>query len=265
MFHVKQGAEDFRVARNGAHPERARSTTNASPMSSIASTRSTSIGGGEHDCAVSELFPFRGKWHDFFEATFVAKQGVPSDQASALDFARYVWEGDDLAGAGRLRRPDRASRARASRSSWKRRRRASPGAARTASRSRRRAARSKRAPRSSRCRPACWRARSIRFAPSLPDWKLQAIDDLPLGSCNKVALGFTRNPFGDLDTVMLMPDLGPGQSVEFVVREGGRDIVTTMLNGPHAKALAARGRARHGGLRTDAACGNLRQRRARRA
>ncbi len=41
----------------------------------------------------------------------------------------------------------------------------------------------------------------IRFAPSLPDWKLQAIDDLPLGSCNKVALGFTRNPFGDLDTV----------------------------------------------------------------
>jgi monoamine oxidase len=81
----------------------------------------------------------------------------------------------------------------------------------------------------------------IRFAPSLPDWKLEAIDDLPLGSCNKVAFAVTRNPFGDLDTVMLMPDLGPDQSVEFVVREGGRDIVTTMLNGPHAKTLAAEG------------------------
>ena len=81
----------------------------------------------------------------------------------------------------------------------------------------------------------------IRFTPSLPDWKRQAIDDLPLGSCNKVALGFTRNPFGDLDNVMLMPDLGPDRSVEFVVREGGRNIVTAMLNGPHAKALAAEG------------------------
>ncbi len=40
---------------------------------------------------------------------------------------------------------------------------------------------------------------------------------------------------------MLMPDLGAGPSVEFVVREGGRDIVTAMLNGPHAKALAAEG------------------------
>jgi monoamine oxidase len=40
---------------------------------------------------------------------------------------------------------------------------------------------------------------------------------------------------------MLMPDLGAGPSVEFVVREGGRNIVTTTLNGPHAKALAAEG------------------------
>jgi monoamine oxidase len=56
-----------------------------------------------------------------------------------------------------------------------------------------------------------------------------------------VALRFTRNPFGKLDTVMLMPDLGPDESVEFVVREGGHDVVTTMINGPFAKALAAEG------------------------
>jgi monoamine oxidase len=41
--------------------------------------------------------------------------------------------------------------------------------------------------------------------------------------------------------MMLMPDLGPEQSVEFVIREDGRDIVTAMINGPFAKALAAEG------------------------
>jgi monoamine oxidase len=40
---------------------------------------------------------------------------------------------------------------------------------------------------------------------------------------------------------MLIPDLGAGQSVEFVLREGGRNIVTTMFNGPAAKDLAAQG------------------------
>jgi len=53
-------------------------------------------------------------------------------------------------------------------------------------------------------------------------------------------IGFTHDAFGSSD-VMLMPDLGPGQSVEFVIREGGRNIVTTMFNGPAAKELAAQG------------------------
>ena len=32
----------------------------------------------------------------------------------------------------------------------------------------------------------------IRFAPALPEWKRDAIAGLPMGSCNKIALGFAQ-------------------------------------------------------------------------
>jgi monoamine oxidase len=174
-----------------------------------------------------------------FEASFLAKQGVPLNQASALDFARYVWEGDDLPvldGFGALI----ARHARGlpveletpvSRIDWG----GKDGIT----------VETPQGPLVARAviitvSTGVLAAEQIRFDPSLPDWKLQAINDLPLGSCNKVILGFTHDVFGVSD-VMLMPDLGPGQSVECVVREAGRNIVTTMFNGPAAKELAAQG------------------------
>ncbi len=239
MFHVKQGAEDFRVARGGTILSGAEHEACFDYVEHCFD-KIAAIGAGEHDCPVSELFPFRGPWHDFFEANFIAKQGVLPAQSSALDFARYVWEGDDwpvLEGFGALlaRHADGIPvelETPAKRITW-------GGKAGVAVET----------PRGTIEANAAIIAVStgvlagevIRFNPSLPDWKRHAIADLPLGSCNKVALGFTRNVFGDLDTVMLMPDLGPDQSVEFVMREGGRDIVTVMLNGPFAKALAADG------------------------
>ena len=189
---------------------------------------------------MSDLFPVRGEWHDFFEANFIAKQGVSPAQASALDFARYVWEGDDrpvLDGFGALiaRHAEGIPvelETPATRIAW---------GGRTGI-----AVETPRGTLEARAAiiavsTGVLGADVIRFTPSLPDWKRQAIADLPLGNCNKVALGFTRNPFGDLDTVMLMPDLRPDESVEFAVREGGHDVVTTMINGPFAKALAAEG------------------------
>ncbi|HEV8390890.1 MAG TPA: NAD(P)/FAD-dependent oxidoreductase [Dongiaceae bacterium] len=239
MFHVKQGAEDFRVARNGtilSGPEH----DACFDYVDHCFAKIAAVGDGDHDCPVSDLFPFRGKWHDFFEANFIAKQGVPPAGASALDFGRYVWEGDDwpvLDGFGALIARHAQGipvelETPATRIAW-----GGKGGVAVET------------PRGTIEARAAIIAVSvgvlasevIRFAPSLPDWKSQAIADLPMGSCNKVALGFTRNPFGDLDTVMLMPDLGPDRSVEFVVREGGHNIVTTMLNGPFAKALAAEG------------------------
>jgi monoamine oxidase len=239
LFHVKQGAEDFRVARNGSilsgleHDE-------CFAYVDDCFAKVATFDDVAHDCAVSALFPVRGKWHDFFEANFIAKQGVTPAQASALDFARYVWEGDDwpiLDGFGALIGRHAAGipvelRTPATRIAWG----GKNGIAVETPRG------------TIEARAAIiavstgvLASEMIRFAPSLPDWKRQAIADLPLGSCNKVALGFTRNPFGDFDTAMLMPDRGPHESIEFVVREGGHNIVTTMLNGPSAKALAAEG------------------------
>ena len=80
LFHVKHGAEDFRVARGAtilSGPEHDECFAYVEDCFA----KIESIGGGEHDCPVSALVPFQGKWHDFFEANFVAKQGVPSDQA----------------------------------------------------------------------------------------------------------------------------------------------------------------------------------------
>ena len=239
LFHVKHGPEDFRVAVDGVILSDAEHDACFDYVDDCFG-KIANIGGGDRDCPVSELFPFRGKWHDFFEANFVAKQGVPAAQSSALDFARYVWEGDDwpvLDGLGALiarhaQGIEVALQSPATRIAWDRQ----AGIA----------VETPRGTLEARCAivavsTGVLAGESIHFTPSLPDWKRHAIDCLPMGSCNKVALGFTRNPFGDLDSVMLMPDLGPEQSVEFVVREGGRNIVTAMINGPFAKALAAEG------------------------
>jgi monoamine oxidase len=238
-FHVKQGAEDFRIARNGSILAGAEHQACFDYVDHCFD-KIAAVGEGDHDCPVSELFPFRGKWHDFFEANFIAKQGMPLARCSALDFARYVWEGDDwpvLDGYGALIARHAQGipvelETPVTRLSW-------GGKAGVAVETPRGTIEARAA--IVTVSTGVLAAEVIRFAPSLPDWKLEAIADLPLGSCNKVALGFTRNPFGDLDTVMLMPDLGPDQSVEFVLREGGRNIVTTMLNGPFAKELAAEG------------------------
>jgi monoamine oxidase len=80
---------------------------------------------------------------------------------------------------------------------------------------------------------------ALRFDPPLPSWKRQAISDLPMGSCNKLSLGLAGNPFGDITGPVLMAD--SGRSVEFLLREDGRDIVTMMVNGTFAKDLAAAG------------------------
>lgn len=239
LLYVKRGAEDFRVASAGSILS-GREHDECLAYVEECFAKVAAFGGEDRDCAVSALFPTRGRWHSFFEANFVAKQGVPCARSSALDFARYVWEGDDwpiLDGFGALI----ARHARgipvelntpATRIDW-------GGKTGIAVETPRGAIEARAA--IITVSTGVLASGRIRFTPSLPDWKTQAIADLPLGSCNKVALCFTRNPFGDLDTVMLMPDLGSDQSVEFVIRESGRDIVTTMLNGPFAKALAAEG------------------------
>jgi monoamine oxidase len=239
MFHVKQGAEDFQVARDGAILSGTERDECFAYVDACFATIAENAEAG-HDCPVSELFPLPGRWHGFFEANFIAKQGVTPAQSSAQDFARYVWEGDDwpvLDGLGALVARHAVGIAveldtPATRIGW-------DGKAGIAVET----PRGKIEARSAiiTVSTGVLAREAIRFSPSLPDWKRQAISDLPMGSCNKVVLGFTHNPFGDLDSVMLMPDLGPDQSLEFVLREDGRDVVTAMLNGPFARTLASEG------------------------
>lgn len=238
-LRARQGPEDFRVARNGRIFAGAEHTACFDYVERCFA-KVAAFAGAEHDCPVSELFPVRGRWHDFFEANFIAKQGLPPGQCSAIDFARYVWEGDDwpvLDGYGALiaRHAEGIEvtfETPATGVSWS-------GKAGVTVETPRGILEARSA--IVTVSAGVLANETIRFTPSLPDWKLQAIADLPMGHCNKVVLGFTRNPFGDADTMMLMPDLGPEQSVEFVVREDRRNLVTAMINGPFAKALAAGG------------------------
>jgi len=238
-FRVKQGPEDLRVTRGGAF------ATDAEQKECLAYVEECfaaieAFGGTGRDCTVSELFPTRGRWHDLFEAAFVAKQGVPVHLASARDFALYVWEGDDwpvLDGLGALIARHAQGLAvdldtPVARVAWG----GSSGVR----------LETPRGVLDARVviltvSTGVLAGEVIRFAPALPEWKRDAIAGFPMGSCNKVAFGFTRNPFGDLDTVLLMPDLGPDRSVEFLLRPSGRDIAVTTFNGPFATELARQG------------------------
>ncbi len=239
VFHVKHGPEDFRVAQGGRLLGAAE-TAECLAYIDHCFDKIAAAGNERVDCTVADLFPFHGKWHPMFEAAFTAKQGVPASTASAQDFARYVWEGDDLPvreGFGALlARHAQGLEVRlntpAKRVSWGG---AEGIAVETSGGTLQARAAILAVP------VGVLAAEAIRFDPSLPDWKLGAIADLPMGNCNKVALGFSRNVFGDLADVMLMPDLGPDQAVELVIRDGGRDTVTAMFNGPGGKALAAAG------------------------
>ncbi len=81
----------------------------------------------------------------------------------------------------------------------------------------------------------------IRFTPDLPDWKRQAIADLPLGCHNRIGLLFDRNVFGD--------DHPPGATVlssasepmSFRIRPFGYDYVHGMTGGRFADWLERAG------------------------
>jgi monoamine oxidase len=81
----------------------------------------------------------------------------------------------------------------------------------------------------------------IRFTPDLPDWKREAIADLPLGCHNRIGLLFDRNVFGD--------DHPPGATVlssesepmSFNIRPFGQDYVAGMTGGRFADWLERAG------------------------
>jgi len=177
-----------------------------------------------------------------FTVSFTNKVGVPPDQASTVDFARYVWEGDDIPvrqgmgtliaglGAGldiRLGQPvqtidlTHTDRVRIS-GPW-----GSLEARKiivTVS-------------------TGVLRSGNIRFVPELPISHQAAIEGLPMGSCNKVRLSFTARAFDDLPPSLLVPLDDPSEAMEIVLRENGAETAVGMFHGPFGRRLAAEGEA----------------------
>jgi monoamine oxidase len=83
----------------------------------------------------------------------------------------------------------------------------------------------------------------IRFSPRLPDGTLAAIANLPMGSCNKVRLAFSRPVFGDLKPTLAIFSGPPALPVEMVIREDNSDSVTALFHGSFGKDIARHGAA----------------------
>ncbi len=81
----------------------------------------------------------------------------------------------------------------------------------------------------------------IRFKPDLPDWKRQAVADLPLGCHNRICLLFDRNVFGDdhpLDVTLLSPESEP---MAFHINPFGYHYVSGATGGRFADWLERAG------------------------
>lgn len=202
--------------------------------------RITAAGQKGLDIAVADLLSDAAgdPWHNAFLAELVAKQGVTADRCSTLDFSRYVWEGDDLpvtdgygsilaAVAGDL---DITCDTPVTRIDWSGRDSIRITTANGIIK----------AKRVILTVSTALLADSIDFHPALPSWKRDAIADLPMGSCNKVALRFAAPVFGDRPAGLILPLRGE-DSVEIVLREDSLELATCLFNGPLAKALSIAG------------------------
>jgi len=201
--------------------------------------RIAAAGRGGRDCAVSELIAGATPADAAFAAEYTAKDGVAPHEGSTLDFARYVWVGDDLpvvGGLGNLVAKLAAGvgvalGAPATRVDW-----SDARAVRIETPQGRLEARAVILTVSTAVL-----AEGIRFAPALPEWKRTAIENLPMGSCNKIALAFERPVFGALRNALVLPQRGAEESVEIVVRPDGAELAVCLVSGPFGRALARAG------------------------
>jgi len=83
-------------------------------------------------------------------------------------------------------------------------------------------------------------ARQIEFVPELPDWKLAAIDGLPLGSCTRVALMFDDLILRELPNEFTVDTSGDGP-IHFRNRPFGYDYVEIATGGRMAEWMEKSG------------------------
>ncbi len=83
-------------------------------------------------------------------------------------------------------------------------------------------------------------SRQINITPALPDWKLNAIDGLPLGSCTRVGLMFDDPLLGELPSEFTVDTSGDGP-IHFRNRPFGHDYVEIATGGRMAEWMEKSG------------------------
>jgi monoamine oxidase len=83
-------------------------------------------------------------------------------------------------------------------------------------------------------------ARQIDFAPALPDWKLEAINGLPMGSCTRIALMFDDSILRELPSEFTVDTCGDGP-IHFRNQPFGYDYVEVACGGRMAAWLEKSG------------------------
>lgn len=86
----------------------------------------------------------------------------------------------------------------------------------------------------------------IRFSPALPNSLQAALEGVPTGGANKVALQFSRNVFGLPDTsyASLMDERDPARhAVSFQIRPFGNELAVAYLGGRFAEEMEREGEA----------------------
>ncbi|MGI9416161.1 MAG: flavin monoamine oxidase family protein, partial [Hyphomicrobiales bacterium] len=94
-------------------------------------------------------------------------------------------------------------------------------------------------------------AGDIRFTPALPDWKLEAVANLPLGNHNRICLVFDRDVFGPDVPAGFMAITGDEVPMSFHVRPYGFDYVVGVTGGRFADWLERAGQQASVGYATE--------------
>jgi monoamine oxidase len=84
-------------------------------------------------------------------------------------------------------------------------------------------------------------AGSIHFDPPLPDWKRAAIDDLPLGLIDRIAIAFDRPVLGSGRAHLLRVWQDGGPLAAFQLSPFGRNVAIAQVAGDTARALERAG------------------------